>query len=273
LRFSCEARRSSPIMRGMNNRIGHSAGDAPATGAANRDLYDRFWKRMPVTPPQWFNTWSLVGPGRAGRRVVEVGSGTRPRAPIPGTLFLDLSLSALRKLKERGAYAGLSDGGRLPVRSGAADLVVAFDVLEHVRGDDGLFAEIGRVLKPGGEFLFSVPLHPELFDEFDRVSGHLRRYEPRALDAMLARAGFAVESWCPFGSRPRSRLINRVGAWWLVRHPSWCAWVRDILFRSFGRSLQADLLPSAGDLASAGLGVAGVVVKARKRRGRGDEER
>jgi SAM-dependent methyltransferase len=223
---------------------------------------------MPVTPPHWFNTWALTGPARPGRRAVEVGPGTRPRAPIPGTLFLDLSFSALRRLKDRGALAGLSDGERLPVRSASADLVVAFDVLEHVRGDEGLFAEFGRVLKPGGSFVFSVPLHPALFDSFDRASGHLRRYDPAGLVRSLSGAGFAVEAWCAFGSRPRSRLINRFGAWWLQRHPSWCAWCRDVLFRAVGRRLQPALRFQAGDLGLAGPEVAGVVVKARKAEGR-----
>jgi SAM-dependent methyltransferase len=220
---------------------------------------------MPVTPPHWFNTWSLLPPAREGRRFVELGPGTRPRSPIPGTLFLDLSLSALKKLREGGAWAGLSDGGRLPVRTAWADFVVAFDVIEHVEGDARLFADIGRVLRDGGEFLFSVPLHPGLFDAFDRASGHLRRYDPAGLVRLLAESGFAVVEWCPFGSRPRSKVINWFGAWWLGRHPSWCAWCRDLVFRAFGRRLQRELVPRTDDLARAGLDVGGVVVKAAKR--------
>ncbi|MHC4778406.1 MAG: class I SAM-dependent DNA methyltransferase [Planctomycetota bacterium] len=232
---------------------------------ANRRLYDRFWKRMPVTPPQWFSTWKLVGKGRDKSRIVEIGPGTRPRAPIESTLFLDLSISALKKLKGRGGRGSLADGGRLPVRTSAADMVVAFDVLEHVEGEEKLFREIGRVLKPGGEFVFSVPLHPRLFDRFDRVAGHLRRYEPAGLDRGLAEAGFEVTHWFPFGSRPGNGWLNRTGAWWLERYPSWCAWTRDTLFRMVGRYFQRDLCPGEGGLAGATEEVGGALVKARKR--------
>ena len=239
----------------------------PSSRALNRSLYDRFWKRMPVIPPHWFSTWKLVGRGRASRVYVEIGPGTRPRAPLDKTLYLDLSRSALIKLRERGARTGLADGGRLPLRSGGADVVVAFDVLEHVEGDEALFREIGRVVKPGGDFIFSVPLHPELFDRFDAVAGHVRRYAPADLLGRLEGAGFSVASWCAFGSRPRMGLINWAGAFWLERFPSWCAWCRDILFRAVGRHLQAEIRFEPGDLGAAGTEVAGVVVVARRAEG------
>ncbi len=232
--------------------------------ASNRRLYDRFWKRMPVTPPQWFSTWRLTSPKASGKQFVEIGSGTRPRSPFEGTVFLDLSLSALKKLREKGGFAGLADAGRLPVASGCADVVVAFDVVEHVEQDARLFDEVGRVLRDGGSFIFSVPLHPALFDRFDRIAGHFRRYEPAGLVRQLAGAGFAVAGWCPFGSRPSSGLINWAGAWWLERYPSWCAWIRDVLFRLMGRYFQRALRPGRGDLARVGLEVPGAVVKARK---------
>ncbi|MHC4600096.1 MAG: methyltransferase domain-containing protein [Planctomycetota bacterium] len=234
--------------------------------AANRHLYDRFWKRMPVTPPQWFSTWSLVGAGRRRGRIVEIGPGTRPRAPLQSTLFLDLSLSALRKLARRGGRGSLADGGRLPLRRGSVDMVVAFDVLEHVERDGDLFEEIGRVLKGGGDFIFSVPLHPALFDRFDEVAGHLRRYEPSDLVDRLRAADFAVEAWSGFGSRPRSGWVNRAGAWWLENYPAWCAWTRDVLFRAVGRYFQGELPMRSEGLSRAAEDVAGVVVKARKRK-------
>jgi len=237
---------------------------AGAPQSANRALYDRFWKRMPVTPPRWFSTWDWVGRGKGAGSFVEIGPGTRPRSPLDRTCFLDLSVSALRKLRDRGARGGVADGGRLPLRSESADVLVAFDVLEHVERDGNLFREIGRVVKPGGRFLFSVPLHPELFDRFDEVAGHVRRYEPEELVRLLREAGFRVQAWTAFGTRPRAPWLNRLGAYWMERFPAWCAWTRDLLFRFVGRHLQAALVPREGELAEAGLEVAGVFVKAKK---------
>ncbi|MHC5040198.1 MAG: class I SAM-dependent methyltransferase [Planctomycetota bacterium] len=230
----------------------------------NRKLYDRFWKRMPVTPPQWFATWKLLRGGIRNGQFVEIGPGTRPRAPLNGTVFLDLSFSALKKLREEGGQGSLADGGRLPLRAGCADRVVAFDVLEHVKQDKAFIREIGRVLRTGGEFFFSVPLHPSLYDRFDRVAGHYRRYEPSALVQMLRETGFGISTWCAFGSRPRSGVINWAGAWWMERYPAWCAWTRDAIFRIFGRYFQGEIRLREGDLSQVGLEVAGVVVRARK---------
>ena len=39
------------------------------------------------------------------------------------------------------------------------DLIVSSDILEHVRKPWVAFAEIFRVLKPGGSHVFSIPLH------------------------------------------------------------------------------------------------------------------
>lgn len=40
------------------------------------------------------------------------------------------------------------------------DLVITQDVLEHVADPDAAFREIGRVLRPGGHHVFTVPVHP-----------------------------------------------------------------------------------------------------------------
>jgi GT2 family glycosyltransferase/glycosyltransferase involved in cell wall biosynthesis/SAM-dependent methyltransferase len=46
---------------------------------------------------------------------------------------------------------------RLTFPDGRFDIVVASDVLEHVRVDERAFREIARVLRPGGHFVFTVP--------------------------------------------------------------------------------------------------------------------
>ncbi|MBS0123240.1 bifunctional 2-polyprenyl-6-hydroxyphenol methylase/3-demethylubiquinol 3-O-methyltransferase UbiG [Thetidibacter halocola] len=47
-------------------------------------------------------------------------------------------------------------GERLPYRDASFDAVVCVDVLEHVRDLDRVLAEVARVLKPGGLFLFDT---------------------------------------------------------------------------------------------------------------------
>ncbi len=48
---------------------------------------------------------------------------------------------------------------KLTFAGGSFDLFLTMDVLEHVPEPDLAFAEIGRVLKPGGLHIFTVPWH------------------------------------------------------------------------------------------------------------------
>jgi len=70
----------------------------------------------------------------------------------------------------------LCDATSLPYADASFDAVVAFDVLEHINEDRTAVAEIMRVLRPGGAFVFTVPAFGFLFSAHDRQLGHLRRY-------------------------------------------------------------------------------------------------
>jgi SAM-dependent methyltransferase len=83
--------------------------------------------------------------------------------------------------------------GALPFDEGAFDLVSLLDVIEHVDDDVGALAGARRVLAPGGRALLSVPAHPWLYAENDRVSGHLRRYTRAGLAAAVRSAGLELE--------------------------------------------------------------------------------
>jgi SAM-dependent methyltransferase len=113
------------------------------------------------------------------------------------------------------AAAVVYDGGCLPLRAAAADVVSCFAVLEHVADEEYTLAEIARVLRPGGTLLISVPhrwwvfethganlpLLPwnrvplvswwprRLHDRFARA----RIYRRRDLAERLRGAGFTVE--------------------------------------------------------------------------------
>src|SRR5271168_3942110 len=134
---------------------------------ANRRFYDLLWSAARLVEPEQFNTWPLV---RSllyddGRRL-EVAPGLRPRLPIEGTQFVDISAPALVKLHERGALVALSQISALPFADGAFDLVCALDIIEHVDDDDCALGELSRVTKPGGALLISAPLHPSLWTAF-----------------------------------------------------------------------------------------------------------
>lgn len=56
------------------------------------------------------------------------------------------------------------DGAHLPFASASVDLVLSFEVLEHVPDESVALNEIHRVLKPRGEIIFSVPNKGWIFE-------------------------------------------------------------------------------------------------------------
>ena len=92
--------------------------------------------------------------------------------------------------------AAVGDGARLPFPDGAFDRVVAAEVLEHVRNDRPVVAELARVLCPGGVLAVTVPRwYPErvnwaLSSQYHDVpGGHVRVYRRSVLARRMAGAG------------------------------------------------------------------------------------
>jgi SAM-dependent methyltransferase len=99
---------------------------------------------------------------------------------------------------ERSIPVVRGDATRLPIAPGSLDLVVAFDVLEHLDDDKAAATGIFEALKPGGTFLVAVPADPRLWSAHDDAVGHVRRYTRQTLGDLLAGAGFQSEpmrSW------------------------------------------------------------------------------
>ena len=73
------------------------------------------------------------------------------------------------------------------------DLVMLFDVLEHIEDDAGFLARLVQEhLAPGGHALVTVPAQPWLFTLHDTALHHFRRYTPRTIRPLLAAAGLEV---------------------------------------------------------------------------------
>ena len=79
-----------------------------------------------------------------------------------------------------------------PLPDNCVDAVTALNVLEHIDEDERALAQIYRVLRPGGIIHLEVPAGPGLFDIYDELLLHRRRYRSTALLAMVRRVGFDV---------------------------------------------------------------------------------
>lgn len=217
----------------------------------NRSYYDMLWSDARLVEPQRFNTWPLVQSllPTAARRL-EVAPGLRPRLPIEGTQFVDISTPAVAKLRERGGHAVLGKVTCLPFADSSFDLVCAFDIIEHVDDDDGALSEVSRTTKPGGAILVSIPLHVALWTSFDDFVGHKRRYDPPQLLAKLARHHLMVESSAVFGMQPRSSKLVDLGMWWLLNHRERAMWWYNGVIMQLGLLLQKRLRLESGMIAT-----------------------
>jgi len=209
---------------------------------ANRGFYESLWSDARLIPPQRFNTWPLLGElAAAASRRLEVAPGLRPRLPLEGTCFVDLSRAALCRLHARGAHAVHGMIGALPCADASFDLLCALDILEHVADDDGALAELARVAAPGATVLLSVPLHPEAWTAFDDFVGHCRRYEPAQIVSKLAQHGFSIEHSAIYGMQPKSSRLLDLGQWYLTHRRERAMWWYNRVFMPLGLRFQKAL--------------------------------
>ena len=213
----------------------------------NRSFYDALWADARLVTPERFNTWPLARSlaARAPRRL-EVAPGLRPRLPLAGTVFVDVSAPAVSRLREGGATALLGLAAALPLPDGAFDLVCALDIVEHVDDDEGALAELGRVAAPGATLLVSVPLHASRWNAFDDFVGHRRRYEPGELVPKLAKHGFAVEQSGVFGMQPRSSRLLDLCVWSLTHRRKRAMWWYNFVMMPLGVRFQKKLALAPG---------------------------
>jgi SAM-dependent methyltransferase len=100
--------------------------------------------------------------GGPGRRVLDLGcrDGALTRAYAPGNdvVGVDADREALTEAKKLGIETRWADlDAPLEFEDTSFDVVVAGELLEHLRDPRRLVADARRVLRPGGTFVASVP--------------------------------------------------------------------------------------------------------------------
>jgi SAM-dependent methyltransferase len=144
-----------------------------------------------------FDSLRVVTAPAAAPRILDYGCGTGGNtgayAILGNVIGIEPDRGAVALAGARGgARFCRASGTRLPFRPAVFDAVVASDVLEHIEDDRAAVAEVVRVLKPGGAFIFSVPAHPWLFSEHDAALMHFRRYTRSALRRLLEGGGLKI---------------------------------------------------------------------------------
>ena len=73
------------------------------------------------------------------------------------------------------------------------DLVILFDVLEHIEQESRFLECVKYHLAKSGTLLINVPAIQWLFSNYDRAAGHVRRYSLNQLTRVAEQNGFEVQ--------------------------------------------------------------------------------
>jgi SAM-dependent methyltransferase len=164
---------------------------------------DRHW---------WFRgrrafIWALLRhtdlPDKA--RLLDAGCGTGRNLVEFGRLGtasgVDPSADAVAFCQERSLenvhHAGLE---ALPFGTGEFDLLLACDVLEHIRDDIGALRELRRVAVNDGYLIITAPAYQWMWTNHDVQLHHVRRYTLPVLAHRAAAAGWHLEFATYFNS-------------------------------------------------------------------------
>ena len=123
-------------------------------------------------------------------KILDIGSGTGQDLRIinkfGNTYVVDIEQKSLDMIpNEIVVEKKLSDICNIDYPDNFFDIVVLFDVLEHIKDDKKAVQEIYRVLKPNGIFIFTVPAFSFLYSNHDKNLGHFRRYNKKKIKALL----------------------------------------------------------------------------------------
>lgn len=191
--------------------------DLPYFRAMLRAVEDSFYKGI-----------DLPGP------VLDLGSGDGHFASVAFDHALDVGLDPwwgpIRESKSRSTYKQLicADGAKIPFPDGYFQSAVSTSVLEHIPHIQDVLTEVGRVVRPGGQFVFCVPNHRftglllgvQFFNKlkmksaaerygrfFNRIARHQHLDSPEVWGDRLKKSGFEiVRHWDYFPEDSLHRL-------------------------------------------------------------------
>lgn len=86
-----------------------------------------------------------------------------------------------------------------PLPDASVDALIMLNVLEHIEADSEALKQAYRILKPGGVLIIEVPAGPHLFDIYDKMLMHYRRYTLANLAKQLQTLSFKIHKQSHLG--------------------------------------------------------------------------
>ncbi|NKX80167.1 class I SAM-dependent methyltransferase [Gordonia amicalis] len=153
-----------------------------------------------------------------GREILEAGSGEGYGAAMiadagaSSVVCVDYDTAAVEHTRRR--YPGLvvHQGNLidLPLADASVDLVVNFQVIEHLWDQAAFIAECRRVLRPGGELLISTPNRITFSPGRDTPLNpfHTRELNAAELTELIVEGGFTLDAMLGVHHGPRLAALD-----------------------------------------------------------------
>lgn len=129
--------------------------------------------------------------------ILDVGCGTglllKELERMGKVYGIDSSSLAVSFCKTRGiSDVKQGDATNIPFDDCTFDVVLALDILEHVKDDYLALREIKRVVKKQGVIIIFVPAFKFLWGKSDKISRHYRRYAKKELINLIERNNLKI---------------------------------------------------------------------------------
>ncbi|MEO8536651.1 MAG: class I SAM-dependent methyltransferase [Betaproteobacteria bacterium] len=198
-----------------------------------RELHRDHWFRNNAAKRsrRWQQVLRMLEPN-AGDRLLEIGCAAglhtlKLAAQVREAIGIDRALAGIRVAQHAARKQGIDnaafavcDASRLSFADATFDKVAAIDFVEHV--DDptlvAVLVEVARVLAPGGRLAIYTPCATHYVEwmkardiVLKQIEGHVAVRAPAAYDALLRRAGLAVQAqWTLPSDYPLFSTVDRV---------------------------------------------------------------
>jgi SAM-dependent methyltransferase len=144
----------------------------------------------PTATPEVARVQALVDAARpAGRprRVLEAGCGSLSHLSLSGDHVTGIDISLEQLARNEGLAVKIhGDLETYPLPAGVFDLVISWDVLEHLSAPERALANLAKSLAPGGLLILALPNRSS-------VKGLVTRLTPHAFHVWTYRALWGVE--------------------------------------------------------------------------------
>jgi len=129
-------------------------------------------------------------------RILDLGCGAGSTMELlrkyGEVIGIDNNRRMVQYCRRKNKKVFLADAINLPFENNYFDIVIALEILEHIKNDNLAIKEIKRVLKKGGVLILSVPAFSFLFGPHDISACHFRRYNPKILKKKLEKNNFKI---------------------------------------------------------------------------------